>query len=370
MQNKDIVKLDRTTVQEFLPLLTQRGIFSKYDNLPKGEDILAKEKKRLGIDQLTLEQERLVLTKTGKYRSNAYVFRDYGDYVIAFSAKLYLENLMKTEEELKDEVMLKKYGEKRIAKALERINTYKLAHKLAIIILGEVYIQNKHEQLVIPKQRLIELLGYKTTDKSIYNHVKEAINSLRWLDYIVYKYKTRKVLKKDYTTTGNFIYNFSDKPTEYEFWVNPLFVGCAIHMAQDGSKLSEEEHKRLFARGYLEYPLSHIAESKVVSNAAYYLGHYLLTQNGNTQLNTIDHRIITVSVENLYRVAGISHSRPDVRVNTLLNAMEEIAHIQHIEPPIEDLRQKKSKRVEEMTLHIYLPQQKKKSTPKRAKKSK
>ena len=360
MKNENIVKLDRTTVQEFLPMLTHPGIFSKFDNLPKKDEILEKEKSRLGVDQLTLVQERTALSKIGKYRSKAYVIRDYGDYVIAFSAKMYLENLIKTEEELKDEIMLKKYGEKRISEALERINTYKLAHKLAIIILGEVYIQSKHEKLVIPKQRLIELLGYKTTDESIYNHIKEAINSLRWLDYIVYKYNTRKKLKRDYTTTGNFIYNFSDKPTEFEFWVNPLFVGCAIHMAQDGSKLSEEEHKRLFARGYLEYPLSHIAELKGKSNIVYFLSHYLLTQDGNIKLNTSENKIVAISVQNLYKVAKITNQRPGVRVNTLLNALEEIAHIQHIEPPIAELRKKKSKRVEEMTLHIYLPQQKKK----------
>ena len=49
------------------------------------------------------------------------MIRDYGNYVIAFSAKLYLENLMKTEEELKDEVMLEKYGEERIQSALKTI---------------------------------------------------------------------------------------------------------------------------------------------------------------------------------------------------------------------------------------------------------
>lgn len=108
MQSKNIVKLDRTTVQEYLPMLTHRGVFSQYDNLPKKDEILEEEKKRLGVNELTLAQERAALTRVGKYRSKAYVIRDYGNYVIAFSAKLYLENLIKTEEELKDEVMLEK----------------------------------------------------------------------------------------------------------------------------------------------------------------------------------------------------------------------------------------------------------------------
>jgi len=40
----------------------------------------------------------------------------------------------------------------------------------------------------------------------------------------------------------------------------------------------------------------------------------------------------------------------------LHNALEEITYIQHIEPSIAELRQKISRRVEEMTLHIYIPQ--------------
>ena len=108
MKNSNIVKLDRTTVQEYLPMLTHRGVFSNYDNLPKKDEILQKEKERLKVDQLTLEQERKVLSEVGRYKSKAYVIRDYGDYVIAFTAKLYLENLMKTEQELKDEVLLGK----------------------------------------------------------------------------------------------------------------------------------------------------------------------------------------------------------------------------------------------------------------------
>lgn len=366
MQNKNIVKLDRTTVQEFLPLLTQRGTFSNFDNLPKKDEILEVEKKKLGIDNLTLEQERNALSKVGKYRSNSYVIRDYGDYVIAFSAKMYLDNLMKTEEELKDELLLEKYGEEKINEALKRINTYKLAHKLAIIILGEVYNQQKHEGLILPKSELVKALGYTTNDKYIYNDIREAMQSLRWLDYQIYNYKTIKKLREDSKSTGNFIYNLSENSTEFKAWINPLFVGCAVHMAADYSKLSEEERKRIFKRGYLSYPLDFISSSRNVSDGAYYLGHFLLTQNGNTQVKVKGCKVITITYQKLLAESRIEHTRRNVRVTKLLNALEEITHIQQIKPSIEELRQKSSKRVEEETLHIYIPQQGR-SNPKGAK---
>lgn len=359
MKDTNIVKLDRTTVQEFLPMLTHRGVFSNYENLPKRDEILQAEKNRLKVDNLTLEQERNVLSKVGKYRSNAYVIRDYGDYVIAFSAKMYLENLTKTEEELKDELMLERYGKEKINEALKKISTYKLAHKIAIIILGEVYKQQKHEGLILSKSEIVKALGYESANKYIYEDIRDAMQSLRWLDYLVYNYKTKKKLKQESKTTGNFIYNLSESSAEFKVWVNPLFVGCAIHMANDGTSLSKEERQTLFARGYLNYPLSYIADSKNASPASYYLGHFLITQLGNMKLNTKESKIIAVSFDKLIEESKIEETRPDRKVKKLLDALEEIAYVQQIKPTISELRKMKPKVVEKKTVHIYLLQQEK-----------
>ena len=218
MQNKNIVKLDRTTVQEYFPMLTHRGVFSNYSSIPKKEDILEAEKKNLGTDSLTLAQERAALSAVGKYRSKSYVIRDYGNYVIAFSAKLYLEDLEKTEQELKDEVLIEEYGEERIQEALKKINTYKMAHKIALFILGQVYLQKKNEELVISKQQLVERLDIQRM-KHIYAYVKDAIHSLRWLNYAIYKYNTKQKLSEESKTTGNFIYNLKETSTEYTLWL-------------------------------------------------------------------------------------------------------------------------------------------------------
>ena len=52
-------------------------------------------------------------------------------------------------------------------------------------------------------------------------------------------------------------------------------------MIADGSKLSEDKRKEYFNRGYLDYPLDYITNSRNTSDGAYFLGHFLLTQNGN-----------------------------------------------------------------------------------------
>ena len=225
-------------------------------------------------------------------------------------------------------------------------------------------VRNEYNQR--SKQSLLNKLGYNSKDKYIYADIREAMDSLRWLDYVIYNYKTKLKLKEDSKTTGNFIYNLSETSTEYKIWVNPLFVGCAAHMAADSSNLSNAEHKQLFSRGYLDYPIDHITNSRNISDGAYFLGHYLLTQKGNPKLKTRDCKVIAITYEKLLAESGIEHTRRNVRVNKLLKALGEIAYIQHIEPPLSELRKKTSRRVEEMTLHIYIPQQKK-SNPKGAK---
>jgi len=55
-----IVKIDRTTAQEWLPMLMNRGIFTRYQKLINKEDILNKAKGEMGVESLTPDQEREV----------------------------------------------------------------------------------------------------------------------------------------------------------------------------------------------------------------------------------------------------------------------------------------------------------------------
>lgn len=353
----DIVKIDRTTMQEYLPMLTNRGVFSNYNNLPMKDEILAKEKERLSVDKLTEKEEREILTKVGYYKTKAYVVRDYGDYVIGFSAKMYLDNLNNTEMDLKEEVLKDQYGEAKIQEALSKINTYKLAHKLSIIILGEVHKQKKHEGIIISKKTLVDALGYETSEKQIYADIREAITSLRWLDYIIYKYNTKLKLKNESRTTGNFIYNLSENAVEYKLWVNPLFVGCVIQMMSDNTGLSSEEKKELLNRGYVNYPLDHIKKTREISDGAYFLGNYMLTQNGNPKLNTKTNKVISVSYDKLISESKISHTREYDKTRKLINALNEIDFIEKITPSIENLQLMSTKQIKSQTFRIFIPKE-------------
>ncbi len=122
---------------------------------------------------------------------------------------------------------------------------------------------------------------------------------MRWLDYVVYRFNTKLKLKEDSKTTCNFIYNLSENSTDYQLWENSLFAGCATHMVADGSKLSTDEHKQLFSRGYLDSQLDRVAKSRNVSDGANYLGHYVLTQNGKPKLNTKEHKVIAATYSKL-----------------------------------------------------------------------
>ena len=55
-QQFPIVKIDRTTGQEMLPLLMQKGIFSDFQNLPFRDEILKEECDKLEPDNYGCRQ--------------------------------------------------------------------------------------------------------------------------------------------------------------------------------------------------------------------------------------------------------------------------------------------------------------------------
>ena len=129
-----IVKIDRTTITEILPIFINKGIFSNYEDLPERADLLNKCKEELGVPALTKEQERECLSAQREYKTNKYVVRDYGSYLIAFSLNAYNGNL-------NDD--------------LQRVRLNKLGHKIAMLILSEVYHQRKWTDLEIPKIKIL-----------------------------------------------------------------------------------------------------------------------------------------------------------------------------------------------------------------------
>ena len=117
-----IVKYDSKTIKELLPIFINKGIFAKYDGLPERADLLDQLKLELGVAELTTGREREYLSQVGEYKTDDFVVCDYGNYLIKFTLNSYKGNL-------KDD--------------LQRVRLNKLGHRVAMVILSEVYHQRK-----------------------------------------------------------------------------------------------------------------------------------------------------------------------------------------------------------------------------------
>lgn len=350
-----IVKIDRTTAQEFLPIFMHRGIFSNYHLLPDRDDMLEKRKKELGVEALTLEQEREVLSQAGQYKTPKYVVKDYGDYSIGFSAKMYIDLLEETETEIKGELLKDNYTKAKIKEALQQIKLYKLAHKLAMIILSEAYRQRKYEELVIPKQLILDYLGYCSGEKQIYKEISEAMFSLRWLSYVVHEFTRKVKMHKKSTMTGSFVYNLKEDKKTYTVWINKVFLGCIQHLLTgEKEKRSLEEKKELFNRGYYDYPTRLLATTKNYSATAYMLLNFLIMDSGNSKIKKPGYKVVAYKIDKYMKEARIQHSRPGKRKQILLNALKEVDIIAKTDPTMEELESVKPSRFSDQKLYIFI----------------
>jgi len=340
-----IVKIDFTTQKDLLPMFMNKGIFSNYEKLPFKDKILEDEKIRLGKETLTFEETRAILTKTKEYKTTGYVIRDYGNYVIGFTSKLYLDHLEKTEEEYQKRLnqpdLFETERNKYITSKLETIKLYKLAHRLAYVILGEVYTQQKIKDLIIPKTKIITALGFTTNDKQMYQEIENALDDLRWLDYIVWDYNftnTKKTHTKEKgTMVGNFIYNLKSDDKDFTLSINDKFVGCVQHLITNETH-TKKERKEIFDRAYSDYPMITLPLTKDYSTPAYLLTQFLIREKGNNKLNEKNDKIISFSIDRYIKEAHIQYSRLNEKYKAFLKTLSEIEIIEKIEPTMEKLK--------------------------------
>lgn len=344
-----IAKIDRFTSQNLLPMFMNKGIFKDYYALPEREELLQAERDRLGIAELTFEQERELLGSVGKYRTSKYVVRDFGSYVIAFSSKLYIDLLTETEEDLKDELLKDNYREERIHDALRRIKLYKLGHRIAIIILAEAYIQREYTNLQIDKSRMLEYLGVSSEDKYIYRDLSDAVFSLINLDYLIYEYNTHGGVDPNAKTVGSFVYNVREDQKTFTFSVNPNFLGCVSSLVDH-----KKNDKAVFKSGYESYPTSLIPFTKNYSTPAYLLAHLLVMEKGNPQLNKRDKgkKVVAFKISNFMDKINIRHSRASRRKEMFLVALKEVSFVLSTEPDITTLQNTKPRNFDDIVLHI------------------
>jgi len=347
------VKIDRNIITEILPMFMNRGIFNNYNALPEKAGLLENECLRLGVAELTDEQERELLSNIGMYKTLNYVVRDYGSYVIAFTAKVYMDYLEETEIKIEDELLRNEYTEEKIRQALNKIKLYKLAHRLSLIILSEVYQQRRLEGLYITKQKILDYLRYSADEKHIYEDISDAIFSLRWLTYQIFEYRTKVKVQEEAKTIGNFIYHIREDTKSYTLSINRHFVGCVEHLLND-KKYSREERKKLFAPGYITYPTALISATKNYSSASYLLSNFLVSEKGNHHLNGNGYKVIAFKVSRFMEVMNIKHSRAAKRKAAFIRELRKVDIIENTSPTIDDLNKLTPSRLENQMLYIYM----------------
>jgi hypothetical protein len=329
-----IIKIDRTTGQEMLPLFMNKGIFAKYKELPTKEDLLLKGKAELGKDSLTDEEEREILGSAAYYRTKNYIVRDYKKYVIGFGLNGFLNE-----------------SNEALDNALGRISLYRLGHKIVTIILAEIYRQRKFIDLEISKERILEYLGYSTKDKQIYKQIDDVMFSLMTLNYFIYEYKTKVFKKLRTRELGYFIYKVKTDHKKYTVSVNENFVGCIIDILTN-----DPSNKKDFSRGYYDYPTALLPASKDYSNPAYLLANFLIIDSGNAKLNNSQKKVVAYSVQHLLAVMKIESKRPSEIKKALLGALGEVkALISSTSPSIKELSSMKPSRFMEQTIHFSMP---------------
>jgi hypothetical protein len=349
MQDKyPVVKLDRATMQEFLPILMNKGIFTNYFSLPTKDEILEEAKAMYGVDSMTYEQKREVLAKAGQYRTNHLVVRDYGDYAIAFNPVVFEDYLSKVEADL--EVLKLSKKDMDISNALKRIRLYKMAHRLVIVILATAYANGTYSQLEVSKQSLVEVLGYSTANKQVYEDISDVIFTLMTLTYRIYRYKSKLKLEEQELTIGTFIYNMTEDSKRFILDINPKFAGCVMNFLNKKNKNAREVYKR----GYLSYPTSLIPATRNYSTAAYLLAHFLITEQGNSKLKGKGVKVVSFKIKRYMEVMNIKASRPSKRKAEFLEALKEVEIIHDQNLSFSDLTNIIPSELEEAVLRLTI----------------
>ena len=361
-----IVRIDRATGQDLLPVFMERGIFSNFSELRNKEDILEEARINSGKGKLTPIEEREVLAVEQEYREGHYVVRDYKDHAIGFAANMFVEHLMNEEKRFTDdqkncmdsreelgEERFNKYSDE-ITRKLSEIKLYKIAHRLAFAILAEVY-QQKSLTITVAKTRLISLLGYTVEEHGIYRDIWNALDSLRWLEYKFFRFsldKRKKTNKPSSEAVGWFVYNIVNNASTYTLSVNPVFVGC-VHSLFAG-KLPEEDLKNTFERGYYKWPSSILPLTKDYSTPAYLLTQFLIREVGNKKLAEPGFKVVSFTIDRFIKEAKISFSQFSKAMSAMVKAFQEVEIINRTDPSLEDLSKIKPANAREMQLRVWI----------------
>jgi len=353
-----VVYLDATTTRNLLNMLMTKGIFSDYNKLPTREDLLDTFRKKYGKSSISPDEERAAL-KNKEYKNNGYVVKDCGEYAIAFNANLYKEHIEIKQHELEDKMVTSDFNnnEVLIQEKLRKFKLYKLAGRIAILVLAMVYLQKTCENVLLIKSQVMEILGFKPKDRQAYNEIRNAIETLRWMDYLVYDHKVKErigLTGSRPSLIGNFIYNLSETGKSFSLDVNPKFVGCVLHLMR-GEEIKRDDRSYYFSRGYIDFPLAILPTMRNNSIHSLHLLQFLLAEKGNARLSDKTFKTVIQKVGRFVEIARIPYqSRPDRQYAGFIKALKKINIIQGLEPSLSDLKLLKASDGLKTTLRIRL----------------
>lgn len=354
-------KIDRATSEELLPLFLTKGIFSNFNKIPNIQDLATQEAKKIGR-KLTAKEKRDLEIKTKEYKKDGYVWREFPQYAIGFSYmqfEEYLEEIERKYQEKKREAETKPFlfpdMKKEIEEVLKKVRLYKKGQSLAYGILGEVFLQKRFWEVGLTKERAVYYIGKNPRQKEAYQQVKEILNSLRWLSYKIVGRKGAKIKG----AVGNFVFNIEEKGREYVLDINPKYVGCITHFAEDKKLHTKQERKELFNRGYFNFPTKALAIAGDYSAATEEFRNYILRETGNKHLNTKQHKVISRKIKIYINKAYLRHSRKrrnyQAFIKEVLPTLMRDKFITKLDPPLNKLRTLSPKKAYETNLRLYIP---------------
>lgn len=337
-----ISKIDRATIQSRLTII--KHLYTKpYIELPKMNEILAARQQELSRE-LTFEEKFSVLTDTGEYINSEYICKNTGSLIIRFNYKAFLTDV-KTKDMLNN---ITSDENSTIDNGLRSMRLNALVHKLAYLILHEVYMQKKYDgqNIVLKKSQIIKHLGYTVDSTTIYDDIKKAIYALYYLDFV--RYSTSNNLKKlKHEECGRFITEFSEDTKGYNLCIGTKFIGCLVNT---GSKDKEN-----FKSGYFEWSPLVLLPCRDYSMAGYLLVQLLLSEAGNKSLQMEQIKVIAFKTATLISRLKIEYSQYSKAVNHLVEAIEKAktdGFIVKVEPDISKATRPSS--FEDVTLKLYV----------------
>lgn len=333
-----IAKIDYQTISQMQPIFQHKNLFTDLKNLPDKQSIIDKAIIQKG-QELTKDEKREILGSAGLYRTDTMIVRDFGTHLITLNLSSFTG---KEDEE--------------IFHIASGFDLYLLASKIFYIILSQAYLARSWTDLKLSKKEVIEILGYSTEDKYVYERIKKVILAFYHCDYVIFKSSKQNLLSGNALTMGRFLYNISFEPHDIIVSVNERFIGCIARMI--GDQIEKSYIKAQFIRGYIKYPINYITSASKFDKIDFDLGNYLIAEKGNAKLNkklkSPTSKIIAQKCNTLCDLLSITFTRPDKKINRLILALERCEYIEKVTPDIATLKTKSSEDALSTVVHIQV----------------